>query len=124
MGFEEAVSEALQRRTAEHAETTSTQARTPMSDAPINRPLNDPERWLLLHLAAQTIAAETGCDLGLAGDALRQAAEEDQLVIAGDALDVRVSVRGKVLVHCARDWLSFRASWPGEDPWQDRRWLT
>jgi hypothetical protein len=95
-----------------------------MSDAPINRPLNDPERSLLGFLAARTVAEQTGCTLDEAFDALSRAAGEGQVVLDGDAVDVRITLRGKVLVHCKRDWLAFRASWPGDDPWRDQRWLT
>ena len=115
-GFEEAVSEALQRRAAEHAPGAMTE--------PFDRPLHDAERSLLGFLAARTVAEQDGCTLDEAFDALSRAAGEGQVVLDGDAVDVRIILRGKVLVHCARDWLAFRASWPGEDPWQDHRWLT
>ena len=108
------MAEALERRTAEHA-AASTQT------AAFDRPLHDAERTLLGFLAARTIAEQIGCSLDEAFDALSAAAGEGQVVLAGDAADVRVSVRGKVVVHAGRDWLAFRSQWPGDDPWQDRR---
>ncbi|HTX96850.1 MAG TPA: hypothetical protein VME67_19535 [Mycobacterium sp.] len=117
--FESAVAEALARRTAEHAKATPAK-----KAARIDRPLVDAERWLLLDLAARAIAEQIGCSLALAGDALKLAAEQGQLIIAGGAVDVQVSVYGKPLVHASREWLAFNASWPGDDPWRDQKWLT
>jgi len=117
--IDELINEAFERRTAEHA-AASTGAAPPMTE-PFDRPLHAGERSLLGFLAARTVAEQTGCTLDEAFDALSAAAGEGQVVLAGDAADVRVSVRGKVVVHAGRDWLAFRASWPGDDPWQDRR---
>jgi len=112
-----AINAALERRTAEHAAQ-------PVQRTPFDRPLHDGERSLLGFLAARTVAEQTGCTLDEAFDALSQAAGEGQVVLDGDAVDVHITLRGKVLVRCTRDWLAFRASWPGDDPWRDQRWLT
>ncbi len=125
MGFEEAVSEALQRRTAEHAKATPTKEAAPMSNAPaINRPLDPSERSLLGFLAARCVAEQFGCSVDEAFDALSRAAGEGRVILTGDNTDVRILLDGRGLVHCTREWLAFRASWPGEDPWRDQRWLT
>jgi hypothetical protein len=89
--------------------------------APIDRPLTDPERQLLIDLAVQHVTQQGGYPLEKARATLRQAAADGDLLFAGDNVDVRVTIRGKVLVHCQRDWLAFHASFPGNDPWRDRK---
>ena len=114
--FEEAVSEALQRRTAEHA-ATSTEARPPMTE-PFDRPLHDPERQLLVDLAVRELAAQANCALHEANDALAELARRGELLFVGDAKTVRVeNSAGGWLVEAARDWLAWTAGFGGNDPW-------
>ena len=87
-----------------------------MPDVAIDRPLTDPERYLLLHLAAKAVAEQAGCSIDRAGDALYRAAEGGKLTFIGDASVVDVVVAGKTLVHCTREWLAWTASFGGDDP--------
>jgi len=110
-----AITAAFERRTAEHAAQ-------PVQRTPFARPLNAGERTLLGFLAARNIAEQTGFTLDEAFDALSAAAGEGQVILDGDNVDVRITLRGRAIVACTREWLAFRASWPGDDPWRDRRW--
>jgi hypothetical protein len=94
---------------------------TDSTGVPIDRPLTDDERQLLTDLAVRHVTEQGGYPLEKARATLHQAAVDRDLLFEGDAVDVRVTVRGKVLVHCKRDWLGFHAAFPGNDPWKDRK---
>lgn len=78
---------------------------------PVNRPLTDAERSLLLYLAVRTIADQMpGWTHERAATALDELAERGEVHLRGDAVDVHVRVRGRDLVHATREWLSFMAT--------------
>lgn len=82
--------------------------------APVNRPLTDPERHLIAHLAAAVLAQQTGCTIEVAADVLGTYADEGRMHLKGDSVDCHLTVDGKVLVHVTREFLSFFASNPDE----------
>ena len=82
---------------------------------PIDRRLTDPERDLLAYLAVRTIVEQTGFEWKAVARALGDCAERGEVVIHGDAVDVRLELCGRVLVHCTREWLSFYAHFAPED---------
>jgi hypothetical protein len=75
----------------------------------IDRRLTDPERDLLAYLAVQTIVEQTDYEWKTVCRTLGDCAERGEVVIHGDAVDVRLELRGHVLVHCSREWLSWHA---------------
>ena len=75
----------------------------------IDRPLTDPERSLLCYLSVQTIVEQTGFEWKAVARALGDCAERGEVIMCGDAVDVRLEVCGHVLVHCSREWLSWHA---------------
>jgi hypothetical protein len=81
----------------------------------IDRPLTDPERSLLAYLSVQTIVEQTSFDWQTVVDALKDCAGRGEVTVCGDAVDVRLKVCGRVLVHCTREWLSFYAHAPEWD---------
>jgi hypothetical protein len=80
----------------------------------IDRRLTDPERDLLAYLAVQTIVEQTDYEWKTVCRTLGDCAERGEVVIHGDAVDVRLEVCGRVLVHCTREWLSFYAHFAPE----------
>jgi hypothetical protein len=80
----------------------------------IDRRLTDPERDLLAYLAVQTIVEQTDYEWKAVCRTLGDCAERGEVVIHGDAVDVRVELCGRVLVHCTREWLSFYAHFAPE----------
>jgi hypothetical protein len=84
--------------------------------APIERPLTDEERQLLVNLAVRQLAEQAGCTLGEANDVLAELAARGELLFTGDNESVRVvtNAQGGWLVQAARDWLAFHASWPDQ----------
>ena len=75
----------------------------------IDRRLTDPERDLLAYLAVRTIVEQTGFEWKAVARALGDCAERGEVVIHGDAVDVRLEVCGHVLVATSREWLSWHA---------------
>jgi hypothetical protein len=92
-----------------------------MPAAMIDRPLIDDERSLLLALATRVLADQARCSHAEAGDVLATIGADGGLVISGDATDVYVAACGNMIVHAARDWLSFHAAHKGCDPMRDEK---
>ena len=82
---------------------------------PINRPLTDDERSLLLRLAVDVVAGQLGCHPEAAADAL----DGMTVTLRGDATDVYLDADGNQIVHTARDWLAWHAAHGGIDPATD-----
>ena len=82
---------------------------------PINRPLTDDERSLLLRLAVDVVAGQLGCHPEAAADALDGLA----VTLRGDARDVYLDANGRQIVHTTRDWLAWHATHDGIDPATD-----
>jgi hypothetical protein len=75
----------------------------------IDRRLTDPERELLCRLAIETVVEQTSLDWKTARATLGDCAERGEVVVHGDAVDVRLEVAGWPLVRCTREWLAFTA---------------
>ena len=76
---------------------------------PVNRRLTDPERSLLLYLTIRTIADQTGATEDSTAEALDELADRGEVLLRGDVFDAYVTIRGRDIIHSARDWLSFMA---------------
>jgi hypothetical protein len=83
--------------------------------------LNDKERSLLLALATRNIADGSGCTHDEAANVLARLAAEGKLEITGDAERAQVLANGHLRVDAERDWLSFHAAHPGNEPMADER---
>jgi hypothetical protein len=76
----------------------------------VRRPLIDAERDLLAFLTIRTISSQLGCTDELAAEALDDMAGRGEVFYRGNFFDAYVTVRGRDLVHCTREWLSFMAT--------------
>lgn len=82
----------------------------PTTDTPrFDRPLNEDERALMLTLAVQVIVYRLSCTENVAAAALD--ATDCSLKVSTTHADLYSN--GYRIVHCARDWLAFHASFPG-----------
>ena len=88
--------------------------------APVNRPLTDAERALLLTLATRVIADQSDIPhndgtcraCSVAATALESFVDEGEVHIRGDAYDCILAVGDNRIVHATREWLSFHADHP------------
>lgn len=73
--------------------------------------LTNTERDLLAHLAALTIQRQLkpARSYQRVSVALGELADEGDVLLRGDDRDVYVVIRGRVIVHAARDWLRWTA---------------
>jgi hypothetical protein len=73
--------------------------------------LTDLERDLLAHLTTLTIQAQLkpARSYERVSDALGELANDGDVLLRGDDQDVYVIIRGRVIVHAARDWLRWHA---------------
>jgi hypothetical protein len=78
--------------------------------------LTDRERDLLAHLTVltmlpqmQRLKPDRGYTYERVADALGEIASDGDVKLVGDARDVWVLIRGRVIVHAARDWLRWHA---------------
>jgi hypothetical protein len=86
-------------------------------DAPMSPgDLTDPERELLADLTVltllpqmQQLRPEQSYTYERIADAVAGAAEDGMVTLVGNAFDVWVIIRGRPIVHAARDWLAWQA---------------
>jgi hypothetical protein len=73
--------------------------------------LTDRERDLLAHLTVLTIQRQLKPERSYerVSNALAAIADDGQVILRGDDLDVYVLICGRVIVHAARDWLRWHA---------------
>jgi hypothetical protein len=78
--------------------------------------LTTTERDLLAHLSVltmlpqmQRLKPDRGYTYQRVSDALAEIADDGDVTLLGDERDVYVLVRGRVIVHAARDWLRWHA---------------
>jgi hypothetical protein len=69
------------------------------------------ERDLLAHLSVLTIQCQLkpARSYEVISSVLAELADEGQVKLLGDDQDVYVVIRGRVIVHAARDWLRWHA---------------
>lgn len=80
-----------------------------MTRPKINRPLTDDEKSLVCRLAIASVMKQTGATEQAAAAVLDRFAAEGRAVFEGDAQDAYLTVNGRRLIHCERDWLAFHA---------------
>lgn len=73
--------------------------------------LTDTERDLLAHLTTLTIQRQLkpARSYDRVSVALGEIANDGDVILRGDDQDVYVLIRGRVIVHAARDWLRWMA---------------
>jgi hypothetical protein len=74
--------------------------------------LTDRERDLLAHLTTLTIQRQLkpARSYERVSAALGELADDGDVLLRGDDRDVYVVIRGRVIVHAARDWLRWAAT--------------
>ena len=89
----------------------------------INRPLNDPERHLLLALTIRVVCDRYGLSLDEASSMVGSCVDDGQLRFDCDSEHVSVVADGVLLLDARRDWLAFHAAYPGNDPMVSERYV-
>jgi hypothetical protein len=76
--------------------------------------LTTPQRDFLAHLTVVTLLPQMrqlkpnrGYTYDRLADAMGEIADDGDVTLRGDDTDVYVFIRGKVIVHAARDWLEY-----------------
>jgi hypothetical protein len=85
------------------------QPRPPDLPIEINRPLVEPEVFMMCRLAAHSVAYQIGVSPDDVTNTLAEIAEQGEAEIHWDATDAFLLVAGHVIIHCARDWLAYNA---------------
>lgn len=89
--------------------------------APINRPLTDAERSLLLDLAVRVIADQSGIphtdgecrSCSVSASVLEEFVDTGQVYAHGDRINCYLDVGpNRKMVHATREWLAFHAEHP------------
>jgi hypothetical protein len=83
----------------------------PMTEPEGLSDLTTTERDLLAHLTTLTIQRQLkpARSYERVSDALAEIADDGDVLLRGDDRDVYVLIRGRVIVHAARDWLRWHA---------------
>lgn len=76
---------------------------------PIDRPLTDSERSIMLHCAVTSIARQSDCTAAVAADALDDLAAQGDVWLRADAHDARIVVCGHSIAHMDREDLAAAA---------------
>lgn len=91
------------------------------ASAPVNRPLTDNERQLMLDLAVRVIADQSGiphtagqCQAcSVSATVLDEFIEKGEVHLHGDVMDCYLDVGpNRGMVHATREWLAFHAEHP------------